>query len=37
MANLSQKKRQRMLTFLNTLKEEHKTDGQLLPTKVGSL
>lgn len=30
MANLSQKKRQRMLTFLNTLKEEHKTDDEML-------
>lgn len=32
MANLSQKRRQRMLTFLNTLKEEHKTDDEMLIT-----
>lgn len=32
MANLSQKKRQRMLTFLNTLKEERKTDDEMLIT-----
>ena len=30
MANLSQKRRQRMLAFLNTLKEEHKTDDKML-------
>ena len=30
MANLSQKRRQRMLAFLNTLKEEHKTDDGML-------
>lgn len=30
MANLSQKKRQRMLSFLNTLKEKHKSDDDML-------
>ena len=29
MANLSQQKRQRMLTFLNKLKEEHKDDDSV--------
>lgn len=30
MANLSQEKRQRMLAFLNTIREEHKDDDDVL-------
>ena len=30
MANLSQEKRQRMLTFLETIREEHKDDDEVL-------
>ena len=30
MANLSQKKRQRMLNFLNIIKEEHKDNDEVL-------
>lgn len=30
MANLSQEKRQRMLDFLNTIKDEHKNDDEVL-------
>ena len=30
MANLSQEKRQRMLAFLETIREEHKDDDEVL-------